>query len=212
VPDGKIRYGVWKVRLTATKVSQRERRNGVRFDAWIERTLPISNDDQDQLRSRFVDYDPDTAITLTTPATARKAIAVASFNNRRQDNPISVFSSRGPTRDQREKPEVAAPGGEAMRGEEISSTNAGAGLSDGGTTRPARVGMHGTSQSAPHVTGIVARLLGRQRFLYAEEISEILVKSARQTGRRKGWNRERGFGNVDAAGAMRFLEEKLDPQ
>jgi subtilisin family serine protease len=196
--DDTIRFGTWIIGLRAAKVSAPEaRRGGVRFDAWIERTVPDPGLQQPELWSRFADYHPDEAITLTTPATARRAITVASCRTA-GDVRASPFSSRGPTRDEREKPEIAAPG------EEIESSGAGARADNG---LPLRTTMEGTSMAAPHVTGVIARLLSRRNRLCAEEIRELLIKSAiRPAG--PDWDRNRGYGKVDAEAAMKLLERR----
>src|SRR5258705_5173185 len=105
---------------------------GVRYDAWIERTIP--NDAPPYMHSRFGDYDESEAITLTTPGTARRAITVASCNNG-DPTAVSASSGRGPTRDGRNKPELAAPG------EDILSTPAGAG--EGSPAPAARTPLSG---------------------------------------------------------------------
>jgi subtilisin family serine protease len=193
--DNGIRAGTWSIELEATKVGE-HLPEGLRYDAWIERTPA---DAPPYMSSRFGDYQASDAITMTTPGTARQAITVASCN---EDDPavVSDFSGRGPTRDGRNKPELAAPG------EEITSTAAGAGY--GKPRAPARVQMSGTSMSAPHVTGIVARLLSRQHYLFAHEIREILAESATHPGGPGAWDRDGGYGELDAAGAMRRLEDR----
>lgn len=195
-----IRYGTWIIRLRAMEVSAPEKeKGGVRFDAWIERTIPDPGAEHKELWSRFQDYDPETAITLTTPGTARRAITVASCKN---SDPVeaSDFSSRGPTRDERKKPEVAAPG------DWITSSGAGGRPGNG---IPVRTQRWGTSMSAPHVAGIVARLLGRHNYLLAEEIRSLLMESATAPGGQEDWDRNRGYGKVNAAAAMKLLEKKL---
>jgi len=195
--DNGIRAGTWLIELEAAKVGEQQLQDGVRYDAWIERTPA---DAPPYMHSRFGDYDESDAITVTTPGTAREAITVASCNNN-DPAAVSAFSGRGPTRDGRNKPELAAPG------EEIASTGAGAGH---GTPRaPARTRMSGTSMSAPHVTGIVARLLSRQNYLFAHEIREILVESATRSDGTGTWDRDGGYGKVDAAKAMKLLEDRL---
>jgi subtilisin family serine protease len=194
-----IRYGTWIIELRAVKVSAAEaRQGGVRFDAWIERTVPDPGMVRPELWSRFADYDPGAAITLTTPATARRAITVASCQTAGGVH-ASPFSSRGPTRDQRKKPEIAAPG------EEIESSGAGARPGNG---LPLRTTMQGTSMSAPHVTGVVARLLSRHKYLHAEEIRDLLIDSTIRPAA-ADWDRDRGYGKVDAEAAMKLLEERL---
>ena len=121
---------------------------------------------------RFADYDPNEAITLTTPATARSADHGGKLPHRRRGARFVVQQPRPDPR-RRDKPEIAAPG------EVIESSGAGARADNG---LPLRAAMEGTNIAAPHVTGVVARLLGRQHDLRAERIRELLVKSAIRPG------------------------------
>jgi subtilisin family serine protease len=203
-----IREGKWLVELDALKVGAGER-GGVRIDAWVERTIAQVSD-SDYLSSELLDYDGEARITLTTPATARRAIAVASFDDKSPDPTISDFSGRGPTRTgptspERRKPDVAAPGAR------IWSVNAGAADPANAGDVPRLVLVAGTSMAAPHVTGIVARLLSRQHFLTSSEIRDILGQTAQLAdGMQQGeWHPQWGYGIVDAEAAMRKLEEKL---
>ena len=197
--DG-IRFGTWRVDLHATRVGKDAAGGRVRYDAWIERTLPA--DGPEEGRSRFA--NPARTTTLATPCTARNAIVVASFQNTRTER-ISGFSGRGPTRDGRPKPDLAAPG------EWVFSTQAGAGRRDKEGRIPARKEMTGTSQAAPHVTGLVARMLGLNSFLEAEEIRELLVATAtpRKGVARGKWHPKWGYGKVNAARAIEVLRERL---
>ena len=193
--DAGIRFGSWAVELEAGYAAPEEA-NGVRFDAWIERTLPM--DAPAYWHSRFQNYDARKAITLTTPATARNVIAVASYARSQSVVWVSDFSGRGPTRDGCKKPELAAPG------ERIYSSNAGAGRG-----RPARKSMGGTSMSAPHVTGVVARLLSRHGYLTAAEIRKLLVDSADDVSGGGAWHPKWGYGKVNAWRAVQLLDVYL---
>src|SRR5205814_5937388 len=134
----------------------------------------IAAHEQPNERSRFTPKhrNPRTAITLTTPGTARRAITVASCRN---DDSLQVgisrTSGRGPTRDARRKPELTAPG------EPVVSTRA----SPAPGESP-HWALSGTSMAAPHVAGVVARMLGRNAYLMAEEIRDILVRTAARPG------------------------------
>jgi len=196
-----IRFGTWIVKLQAISVAE-DPGGRVRFDAWIERTLPAVAD-QPEADSRFGRYDPATAINVTTPSTARRAITVASYANDGSSNPaISDFSSRGPTRDGRFKPELAAPG------DPITSTNARAGRKEkDGEVRPARRADSGTSMAAPHVAGVAARMLSRNAYLTAEEIRDVLVKSATPPDGGAPWDSKCGYGRLDAARAVELVEQ-----
>ena len=217
-----IRFGTWTIELEAIQVAPNEARDGVRFDAWIERTIP--DDAPQYMRSRFTDYDADKAITLTTPSTSRSVITVASYADARPsaapvysiaqgagapagqappNEPISDFSGRGPTRDGRNKPDLAAPG------DSVYSTNVRAGMRENGAPRAARALRRGTSMSAPHVTGVVARLLSRQRFLTADEIRKVLADSANKPAANVEWDPKWGYGKVDAARAMQLLDDLI---
>lgn len=196
-----IRCGTWIIRLHAVAAGVDEPESGVRFDAWIERTIPDPGDAQWERWSRFVDYDRNKAITLTTPSTARRAITVASCDSSAVPT-ISPFSSRGGTRDGRRKPEIAAPG------QAVTSSNAGAG--QGNPPAATRRTLQGTSMAAPHITGIVARLLSRNHYLTWSEIRDLLEKSATlPAGVRGPWHPQWGFGRVDAAKALWLLEERM---
>lgn len=107
------------------------------LEAWIERN--------DRRPIRFVSHVDD-EITLSIPGTARTVISVASV---RSALPLaaSSFSSMGPSRDDRRKPEICAPG-----------ENIAAAL--GGTANGV-IAKSGTSMAAPHVTGAVALLFSR---------------------------------------------------
>lgn len=189
-PGGTIGGGEWRVELTAT-----ERRDG-RFDAWIERDARRrENNFADQSFFAGTDFDP--VMTLGTPATTRRGIAVANYDH--VTVAPSGSSSRGPTRTGGMKPEVAAPG------TNIASANALAGRAAGGGMQPARVRMSGTSMSAPHVAGIVALLLQRRPELTAPQIRKILIASASPPPGVTVFDPAWGFGRVDAQAAVALL-------
>ena len=87
--------GVWTI-----GVSDESNTPDARFDAW----LPLSDFVSGQVY--FLRPDPET--TLTTPSYAPDAVTVATYNSR--DNSIYQNSGRGFSRDNRIKPDLAAPG------------------------------------------------------------------------------------------------------
>jgi subtilisin family serine protease len=154
--------------------------------------------------------------TIGLPATGRAAIAVASHVCRREwisdegqeSDPrvvagrTSRFSSLGPTRDGRSKPEISAPG-QYVR----------AALADGcslsrhshRTQVSSRiVALEGTSMAAPVVSGVIAMMLQRNPKLEASQVRSIFAKVGRrdrQTGAGL-WNPAYGFGKLDVAAAL----------
>jgi subtilisin family serine protease len=185
----------WTIILNAV-----ECRDG-RFDAWIERARWDSRDGSAD-QSIFPGNDFDRLRTLGTPATARRVIAVGNYNPTIES--VHDASGRGPTRDGRNKPELAAPG------TNIKSTCAFAGVEDPRSQTgavPARHSATGTSMSAPHVTGIVALMLQKNPSMTAAQIRKILLASARRPANVEGFDPGWGFGMVDAWQALELVPE-----
>jgi hypothetical protein len=84
----------WTVRLESTDG------DAVDYHAWIERN--------DAAQASFV--DPVPTHMLGSISTGHDSIVVGSYDGHKPQSPISSFSSSGPTRDGRNKPEVSAPG------------------------------------------------------------------------------------------------------
>lgn len=144
----------------------------------------------------------DSNYTIAPPATAKKVISVGSYVTKNSwidvdgtarqwpgrlseyptIGPLSIFSSKGPTRDKRIAPDVAAPG-------ELIASALSSHLTEGlGYERPGVVQgggyqlMQGTSMSAPHVTGIVALMLEVNPNLDYNQVVNILKSTARSDG------------------------------
>jgi subtilisin family serine protease len=201
-PDIGALYG-WRLMIQAKEV-----RLG-RFDGWI--TLS----QQGAFRPGQL-VDPYGTITI--PATGAGCIAVASHTSastwKCEEHPFersdrqavlgrfSRFSSLGPTRDGRWKPDISAPG-EHIRGA-LARQSAYSKL--GERTQPSKdlITLHGTSMAAPVVTGVVALLLEKNNKLRAGRIMEILAKSARRDDhtREAEWSPAYGFGKIDAGKAL----------
>jgi len=123
-------------------------------------------------------------------------------------NEILYFSSPGPTRDGRLKPEITAPG--------VAFSSMSDDAFFGGDPRvvsrdSAHVVEVGTSMSTPHVTGAVALMLSVYRNLTPEQAVSALTSGARQdpfTGRtftgepNTSPNASWGFGKLDVAAAV----------
>ncbi len=109
--------------------------NPVDYHAWLER--------KDRKQASFTVAVP--THTLGSLSTGFETITVASYDGHKPSFPMSSFSSCGPTRDGRNKPEVSAPG------QFVWAAMSGSG--DGVTKKS------GTSMAAPAVTGLIALML-----------------------------------------------------
>ncbi|WP_218932686.1 S8 family peptidase [Roseimaritima multifibrata] len=107
-------------------------------------------------------------LSIGDPANLEEAIAVGSVH---LANPLtygtSFFSSRGPTADGRQKPDVVAPG------ERVPSANYG--YRSGNDY----IELSGTSMAAPHVSGLLAAFLSQRRELIGEpdQVKRILLEN-----------------------------------
>jgi subtilisin family serine protease len=118
--------------------------------------------------------------SLTEPATSPAALAVAAICW--QDDSLESYSSRGPTIDDRTKPDISAP-------DSISSATYGAFEKCGSS------GFTGTSAAAPHVAAIAA--LVKQRFpsFGPAELRAYLERNAVDLGS-AGADNDSGAGKV----------------
>ncbi len=140
------------------------------------------------------------ASTITSPGTAKNVITVGAYGS--QDGILADFSGRGPTlaADGRQKPDICAPGLEASPQKGIMAPK-----------NKAEVGcccnccydfysdMCGTSQAAPHVTGVVALMLQKNSNLTFDQIRATIQTFCRQPASVSPLpNNDWGFGKVDA--------------
>ena len=134
----------------------------------------------------------------------------------REDDTIAGYSSRGPRRDNGDgnplnelKPEVTAPGTNIIQAEGCITSGGcsnffGGDASDNGYTSRGS----GTSYATPSVSGIIALMLETNPDLSPAEVKEILKLTAERRGEASApevdpfWNRDFGFGMVDAYAAV----------
>jgi subtilisin family serine protease len=187
-----IQPGTWTLLLRAGPV-----RNG-RFDAWVERA-PRPGGEQ----TRFDDSSHDPTRTISIPGTARNIITVGAYVTRASQPPdapagmICTFSSRGPTRYGRLKPDLVTPG------EVIESAR-------GGTQTT--VGMRGTSMAAPVVTGAAALIMSQRPGLTCAQLKQLLQRSARRTGpAASAPDNIFGHGKLDVAAALGLAAQVTFP-
>ncbi|MDW8393324.1 MAG: S8 family serine peptidase [Chitinophagales bacterium] len=163
---------------------------------------------------------PDTRKTLVSSfSCSDRTITVANYNNRKtyfdffgnlvtmtdDAGSIAVSSSRGPTRDERQKPDVAAPGNTTLTAGELSF------LATTILIQPFKValgGMHnrngGTSMASPVVSGIAALYLQKDPQADWKKIKDALQLTAMEdsyTGFSLPDHRW-GYGKVNAFAAL----------
>lgn len=128
--------------------------------------------------------------TVGVPGVARRALTVGAVDKSLK---IAPFSSRGPTIDGREKPEIVAPG------VGITSTLPAAAASGGyyGT-------QSGTSMAAPHVAGVAALVFEANASLTPAMTKFVLIASSKALGPTPHrWDAGYGWGFLDADAAAR---------
>lgn len=154
--------------------------------------------------------------TVGSPGTSNRAITVGSHNVKNAweslkgayyidpntypqfaPGKLSPFSSIGPTADERQKPDLTAPGFLIF-----SSRSSFIPDSDFDSTYVAPDGIHyglqGTSMATPHVAGAVALMMAENPALSADEVKSLLTNNARtdtETGSVP--NNEWGYGKLD---------------
>ncbi len=126
--------------------------------------------------------------TVGTPGCARKVITVGATTD---NDLVALFSSRGPTRDGRVKPDICFPG------EGIIAARA-RGTSTGTPQDEYYTAASGTSMATPHCSGAVALLLEAEPHLTPKEVKARLMETAHDLGVDKNAQGS-GRGNVFAA-------------
>ena len=139
----------------------------------------------------------DNSHTLGSISCGTQSIAVGSYDAHTSGQPLSWFSSAGPTRDGRQKPEISAPGHNVLAANSSTRT---------GVTR-----MSGTSMAAPSVTGVVALILAEahslNKDLTVDQIRDILAKTARLSSPNTVWDDRYGMGRVDASASVQKVRD-----
>jgi len=187
------------------------------LDAWVVVGGRFTTDSN----SWFRPGDSETLIGI--PGTANEIITVGSYVTKNQwvdlngnvqtqpGNPtigqISSFSSVGPTRDNRLKPEITAPG-EAILAAVSTHLTLGVGVQVENVHQSGWLQkQQGTSMAAPHVAGVIALMLERNPNLDVATIKSILTNTARPVG---SPNTTWGHGKIDALDAVNGVLTSID--
>ncbi len=161
--------------------------------------------------------------TVVEPATSTGAIAVAAVRGRfmwetasatsvlTEGTGIGVsgnaafFSSRGPTRDGRMKPEIAAPGSVVAGARSADAAPATGDIDIDGV----HVYGQGTSFASPAVAGVVALLLQKHRLLTNDELKARIASTALADGFVSTGNTW-GAGKIDATALLASVYLQVD--
>jgi subtilisin family serine protease len=182
-------FATWQLELQANGTAD------LPFHAWIAR-----DDGEGATLSFFHPTIVSTSHTLGSIACGKWTITVGAYIAGDPDKGLYAFSSEGPTRDGRQKPEISAPGQSVVAPPDAIGILA-AKSGTNGATRKA-----GTSMAAPHVTGLIALLLqSAEEPLSIDQIRERLFSAVRtmpSTTDTDTWHPRYGFGRVDAAALL----------
>lgn len=156
--------GIWKLRIFQEEIY------GGRFDLWMPITQFIQGE------AVFLSPDPDT--TVTEPGNGSQSMTISAYST--QTEGIDLDSSRGFTRNERVKPDLAAPGVN-VRG-------------------PIRGGLYtarsGTSVAAALSAGIALLLMEYDPSYTGVQIKNYLIRGAKRDAREYP-NTEFGWGKID---------------
>ncbi|HYV85439.1 MAG TPA: S8 family serine peptidase [Patescibacteria group bacterium] len=199
--------GTWTVRVHGNTVPQ-----GGHYDAWIwSSTFGVS-----QLEASWI--SPDLTKLISIPGTSFNVISVGGYMTKEQwlsvdtntyhwqgttladVGTLAPFSTPGPTRDNRLKPEIAAP---AWGVASALSHDVDVSPASGNQPFVVEDGVHivgaGTSFSSPHVAGIFAQLLGLNPKLDAIQLRSLATSTGRvDVNVSPVPNGDWGYGKIDA--------------
>lgn len=197
-----VKAGRWIVRLHG-----REVRDG-RYHGWIERDDPrrlgrVGNRDAWRFPSFFSERSNVDDSSVSSLACGHRVLSVANLDE--VNERINITSSQGPTRDNRFKPDVAAPGTDIVAAKGFAGTE------------DLWVGMTGTSMASPFVAGVAGLMLAVEPRLTAAQIEGIIQRTSRPLpGADFKWSNSAGFGVIDpdaclAEAATVNVKEDLNP-
>lgn len=136
-----------------------------RYHAWIERDAACP-----RCQSTFSVDDAVSTSTTGTICNGFRTIAVGAYNLHSPEHELAPFSSSGPTRDGRLKPDLVAPGVRVLAARSAPR--------EPDDETPLVTRMSGTSMAAPYVAGTVALMFEvAGRPLRIEETHNLLLAS-----------------------------------
>lgn len=187
------------------------------FNAWIYNgTFSTDNDPANNI------MPGDAMMTVGSPSSAFNVFSIGAFTTKTSWNDIdgiprsvggtitdrAYFSSVGPLRDGRLKPDFSAPGHWIAAGYSKD-----AGFARGQLVNDKIALLQGTSMSAPHFTGVIALLLEQNPNLTYDQAFEVLQNTAISDDISGSVpNYEFGYGRIDAQVALQQLVTAVDDE
>ena len=182
--EASLQHKSWTVRLHGKAIA-----GAGDFHAWIERN--------DAAQTMLKGPEAVASHTLGSLSCGYRSIVVSSYDAHYPSTPISWFSSAGPTRDGRNKPEISAPGQDVIAA--CSATGTGV------------MRKSGTSMAAPAVTGAIAIMLSEAQAagstMSADAIRQAVIASARRLPPPTGaaWDARYGHGRISTADLIKHV-------
>jgi len=176
-----VRPGLWRIRLHGLEV-----RDG-RYHGWIERDDPrdtgiVGTRPYWNFPSFFSTKSNVDNSSVSSLACGERVISIANLDM--MGERINPSSSQGPTRDGRQKPDVAAPGTDIVAANGF-----------GGEEDSKWVGMTGTSMASPYVAGVIGLMLEAEPNLTAAQICGIIQRTSNPLpGANFEWSNDAGYG------------------
>ncbi|MDH3303396.1 MAG: S8 family serine peptidase, partial [Acidimicrobiia bacterium] len=192
-----IEAGTWTIRLKGIEI-----RDG-RYDAWIERDdpRPLGRIDEAEAEawlfpSYFASESNVDTNSVSALACGRSVIAVGNADT--PGERIHISSSQGPTWDERQKPDIAAPGTDIVAARGFGGVE----------ERLQWMSMTGTSMASPYVTGVAAQMLAREPRLTSTQIMGIMRRTAQPLpGADYIWQDDAGFGVIQPTECVRRVRQ-----
>jgi subtilisin family serine protease/outer membrane protein OmpA-like peptidoglycan-associated protein len=190
----KAEPGKWRLCIRAIEVHHGE------FHAWLER-----DDLCPACQSRFTCSEPiDPFYTTGSLANATLPLVVGAYDRHHIRKEISAFSSAGPTRDSRNKPDLVAPG--------VSVLAARSSPRRYDSKYPLLTRKSGTSMAAPHVTSVVAICFEMSPHLWSHQIKKIIVGECDPVDTGKQNVNRYGAGYLNVSRIINALRNKQNKQ
>jgi subtilisin family serine protease len=180
-----IPSGNWTVRLHGVEV-----RDG-KYHGWIERDDPrrrgrVGGRETWSFPSFFSAASNVDNSSVSSLACGHRVLSVANLDETAER--INISSSQGPTRDNRFKPDTAAPGTNVVAAKGFAPPN------------DLWVSMTGTSMASPYVAGVAGLMLAtaKEPRLTAAQIEGIIIRTALPLpGDSFVWRDNAGFGRIN---------------